>query len=56
MHCKNFTVKKNQNERPETQNEKPETVLHEDRHPHTYHARQDAQLGAEIRLWRIHSS
>jgi hypothetical protein len=27
----------------------------EDRHPHTYHARHYAQLGAEIRVWRIYS-
>ena len=29
MQCKNFKVKKSQNEKSEIQNEKPETVLHE---------------------------
>ena len=29
--------------------------LHEDRHPHTYHALNNAQLGTKIRLRRIHS-
>ncbi len=33
----------------------PNNELNEDRHPHTYHARQDAQLGTKIRIWRIHT-
>jgi len=30
--------------------------FHENRHPHTYHARQNAQLGEEVWLWRVYTS